>query len=335
MAITDYISATLPGASPAAATNSPISLFALKMAYEQGMLKQMQQPRSLIALSAARQTTLEGYEKRIDRWNKTTLQQRMRTAFIGDDVGGVASKETGIRTVVIRGQHWEHPEFFDMRDNLGTMGMLNAMVPGGAYQENVLAALGRKADSVFLTELIASVQLGDGGGSSSFSGTVSDGTRGSNNGTSSTAVTTFNFAKAIDLINVLQRNDAFYDVHVAIHPIQVQQLFNDTTNRATSFDYNSARPLMSGEVTNLLGARWIMSTEVPAVADIDSVTTGSQAGHRVYAWNANAMVFGMGRQEAWAKQVVSRGNTELVYHGAFLGAVRVDDLGVTYVNCID
>jgi len=172
MAITDYISSTLPGAHPGASTDAPIGLFALKVAYEQTMVKEMQQTRSLVANTAARQVELEGYEKRIDRWNKATVQQRTRSGFIGDDVGGTASAETGIRTVVIRPQHWEYPEFFDQRDQMGTLGLLNALVPGGAYQENVLGALGRKFDSIFFTEFDANVNLGEGGGTAAFAGTT-------------------------------------------------------------------------------------------------------------------------------------------------------------------
>lgn len=334
MAITDYISSALAGAHPGASTDAPIGLFALKVAYEQGMLKEMQQSQSMVANTAARMITLEGYEKRIDRWNKATLQQRTRAGFIGDDVGGVASAETPIRTVVIRPAHWEHPEFFDQRDQMGTLGLLNALVPGGEYQRNVLAAMGRKFDSIFFTEMIADVNLGEGGGTSAYAGTTVNPFLDAD-GTTETTVTGFNMAKAIQLISVLQQNDAFYNAYVGIHPIQVRQLFEDTTNRAISSDFNVLRPLMDGEVTRLLGAQWIMCTEVPSVTDVDSSTASNQAGHRVFAWNSNAMVSGMGRQEAWVRQAVSRGNTELVYHGAFLGAVRTDDLGVTYVNCLD
>jgi hypothetical protein len=324
MAITDYI--PLGGAtSPAGGTtDSPIGLFALKMAYEQTMFKEMQQTRSMVANTASRMVELEGYEKRIDRWNKATLQTRQRTQAIGADIGGVDSAETGIRTVVIRPQHFEYPEFFDLRDQMGTLGLMNALVPGGEYQNNVLAAMGRKFDEIFFSEILAAVNLGEGGGTSAYAGTAGNDSLLSD-GTTGTGVQPFCMAKAVELVSILQQNDAFYDAYIGIHPIQVAQLFNDTTNRAVSSDFNAMRPLMDGEITRLLGCQWISCTQVP----------GSASQHRVYGWNSNAMVCGMGRQEAFVRNVPSRGNTELVYHGAFYGAVRVDDLGVTSVNNSD
>lgn len=330
-----------PGGWPGIATpvNVPI-IDALRMTYENTMLLQMQQIESIATRAAARQTELRGYEKRIDRWNKTSLQQRARGAFIGDDVtGGVAAKNTGIRTVVIRGQHWEHPEFFDLRDDVGLDGFLSAMVPGGSYQQNVLAAMEQKADNIFFnasTGIDGTVQLGDGGGSAA-NNIVTVSHLIGNDGVDSTVATQFNVGKAIALIIQLQTNNAWRrgEMWVALRPIQVRQVLNDPLNRITSADFNTLTPLMSGEVQNFLGARWIMCNEIPTVADADPSSAGSQAGAKVYAWNSQALTWGRGRETSWTKDVASRGETILVYHGAFFGVVRTDDLGVTTVLCPD
>lgn len=340
MVIVDNLPAS-PGGWPGAATpvNVPI-IDALRMTYENTMMVEMQQMESIATRAAARQTELRGYEKRIDRWNKTTTQQRARGAFIGDDVtGGVAAADTGIRTVVIRGQHWEHPEFFDMRDDVGTDGFLSAMVPGGPYSENVMASMEQRADSIFFdasTGIDGTVQLGDGGGAAA-NNIVTVSHLVGNDGVNSTVATAFNVGKAIAMITTLHNNNAFRrgNVWMALKPTQLGQVLNDPANRITSADFNLLQPLMSGEVVQFLGARWILSTEIPAVADADPSSSGSQAGAKVYAWNSMAVTWGRGKETTWVRPVTSRGETMLAYSGAFFGVVRTDDLGVTTCLCPD
>jgi len=309
----------------------------LRMTYENTMMVEMQSMESVATRAAARQTELRGYEKRIDRWNKTAVQQRARGAFIGDDVtGGVAAQDTGTRTVVIRGEHWEHPEFFDLRDDVGTDGFLEAMVPGGAYQMNVLAAMEQKADAIFYAGLDGTVTLGDGGGSATNNIVVVSHLVG-NDGLNSTVATQFNVGKAVALITTLHNNNAFKrgDNWLALKPLQLKSILNDPLNRLTSADFNGLQPLMSGEVVNFLGAHWILSTEIPSVADADPSSVGLEAGAKVYAWNSSAVTWGRGRETTWTKDVASRGETILAYSGAFFGVVRTDDLGVTTTLCND
>ena len=340
MAIVDNLPSS-PGDWPGGATpvNVPI-IDLLRMTYENTMLIEMQSMMSIATRAAARQTELRGYEKRIDRWNVTATQQRARGAFIGGDLsGGVPAADTGTRTVVIRGQHWEHPEFFDLRDDVGTDGFLSAMVPGGPYQMNVAAAMEQRADAIFFdasTGLDGTVQLGDGGGSAS-NNIVTVSHLVGNDGINSTVATQFNVGKAIALITTLHNNNAFRrgEVWLALKPLQLQSILNDPANRITSADFNLLQPLMTGEVAQFLGARWILTTEIPAVADADPSSTGTEAGAKVYAWNSSGVTWGRGRETTFTKDVASRGETILAYSGAFFGVVRTDDLAVTTVLCPD
>lgn len=340
MAIVDNLPSSPGGGPGASAVGSEPIVDLLRMTYENTMLVEMQMMESIGTRAAARQTELRGYEKRIDRWSKTAVQQRARAGFLGDDVtGGVQSAETPTRTVVIRGEHWEHPEFFDLRDDVGTDGFLSAMIPGGPYQQNVMAAMEQKADSIFFNAtngLDGTVQLGDGGGAAT-NNIVTVSHLVGNDGVDASVATAFNVGKAIALITTLHNNNAFRrgDMWVALKPTQLRQVLNDPLNRITSADFNSLQPLMTGEVQNFLGARWILSTEIPAVADADPTSGGSQAGAKVYAWNSMAVTWGRGRETTWTKDVASRGETVLVYSGAFFGVVRTDDLGVTTTLCPD
>jgi hypothetical protein len=103
----------------------------------------------------------------------------------------------------------------------------------------------------------------------------------------------------------------------------------------TSGDFNTLRPLMAGEVTKYLGMTWVMSTEIPQVDDVDTATAGEGVGHYVYAWNRSAMANGYGQPRNWVKEVPLRGDTMLVYQGAFFGALRTDGTGVARVLCSD
>jgi len=317
------------------------SVSLMRMVYEQTMLVEMQQMVSVATRAAARQTELRGYEKRIDRWDQTTVAQRARGRFIGGDVtGGVDSIDTPIRTVVIRGEHWEHPEFFDLRDDVGTDGFLSAMVPGGAYQQNVLAAMEQKADSIFFnasTGLDGTVTLGDGAGTSTLPAGNRVDERTSNDGTIATVATAFNVGKAIAMITQLQTNNAFKrgETWLALTPRQLGDCMNDPLNRLTSNDFNALRPLMDGEVSQFMGARWILSTEIPVVADVDATVASAQVGAKVYAWNSMAVTWGRGRETTWTRDVASRGETILAYSGAFFGVVRTDDNGVVTSECHD
>lgn len=338
MAIPDYlgnVSPDLPGTWPGASTDAAYINF-LKLAYSEEMFLQMQQIRGKAAGTATRQIVLEGYEKRIQRWGKATLQQRTRGALIGDDVGGVASAETPTQTVVIRGVPWEYPEFFDRRDQLGFLGMMNALT-SGAYQQNVLASMNRKADSVFFTEIDNTVQVGvENGGTLTYAadGGTTVSARMKQDGTDhATVATSFNQRKALELLANLQANDAFTgpgDNYLALHPIQLKHIFTQASINVTSADFNALRPLMSGEVTQYLGFTWIMSTEIPVIDDVDTTSAGDQAGHAVFAWNRNAVVTGRGREEASVNYIADR-TSDLLFHGAFFGAVRVDGLGVSRV----
>jgi len=349
LAIPDYIPST-PGVWPGSSADALYINF-LKLTYADEMLLRMQALQPKVANRAGRQIELTGYETRIDRWSKATLQQRQRSAQIGREVigvvgpggtvtVGVASAETGTANYVLQAVPWEYPEYFDIRDEMG-LKKRTAALTDGAYKANVLGAMARKWDSAFIVALDGSSPVGieNGGSPETFAGgggTAHAGTVKASDGSTTTFVTSFSNSKAIIMLGVLQQNDAFTgpeDNFLLVHPIQLQQAFIDSTKVLTSADFNTLRPLMSGEVRQYLGMSWIMSTEVPAVADIDT-STGTQAGHLSYAWNRYAMTTGTGQRTTRIDYVADR-TSDLFYSGAFVGAVRTDGTGVVTMKNID
>lgn len=342
MAITDWLVST-PGGNPGATTQGELGTTYLnlaKMTYEQEAALRMQNFVAKASGRAARQVTLRGYETRIPRLGKATLQQRARNGFLGDDVtGGVQTAESSWATYVIRGAHWEYPEFFDLRDELG-LDMLISSLTGGQFLTNLEGSFNRKAESIFFTALDADVTKGDGGGTETYfaGGGTEVNPLLKQDGTSSTLVTRMHHRKLLEGLSIQQRNDAWVgpsDNFLGIHPIQFYQLLTESSTPLTSADYNSLRPLMSGEVTTYLGYTWIMSTDIPAVTDIDTGSAGNQAGHSTYFWNKAAMVNGYGMPKNWVKDAPWRGDSVLLYHGAFFGALRMDSTGVTFARCAD
>jgi hypothetical protein len=351
LAIPDYIPST-PGVWPGASADALYINF-LRLAYIDEMLLRMQQTVPKAAGTATRQVELTGYETRVERWGKATLQQRARGALIGvGPVGvvgpggtvtiGVASAETPTQTIVIVGEPWEYPEYFDVRDQLGLRGRLNALT-SGAYKENVMASFNRKADTIFFQNFAANVSAGTEAGTTlTYTGdggtTVGEAVKSDGLPVASGSVTSANTAKIAAGHGQMMLNDAFtgpQDNFIGIHATQLTQLFQETTSgtRLTSGDYNALRPLMNGEVTTYMGHTWITTNEIPLVADIGT-SAGTQAGHYIYFWNRNAMISGRGVTLAQANYVPER-TSELLYQSAFLGTSRVDGTGLTRVPCLD
>lgn len=351
MAIPDYIPSS-PGTWPGASADA-LYLNFLRLAYSDEMLLRMQQRVAKVAGTATRQIELTGYETRVERWGKVTLQQRQRGALIGTAFGnvigpggsvtvGVASAETPTQTIVVVGEPWEYPEYFDVRDQLGLKGRLNALT-SGTYKENVLAGMNRKQDTIFFQNFAATVSAGTEAGTTltyaaDGGTTVGEAVKADGSVLANGSVTSANVAKVAVGLSQMQTNDAWTgpsDNFLAIHPTNLGTMFQSLTagGSMTSGDYNLLRPLMDGQVTMFLGHTWIMTTEVPAVADIGT-TAGTQAGHYIYMWHRDAFVCGKGQLRTEAHYVPER-TSELLYQGGIFGTSRVDGTGCTRIPCLD
>lgn len=339
MAITDYIPSSLPGDWPGPSTDAPYVAL-LRVGYEDMMATRMQEYKATASKFCSRQVKLKGYETRIGRWGKATTVQRARAGFIGDDVtGGAPAAETPVNTYVIRGQFWEHPEYFDLRDEVGLMTLVSALTDA-TYKRNVLADLDRRGEAAFYAALTADQPVGDGGANETFAAGGGVKISGSlkSTGAFDTVVTKAHHRKLVELMSRMQVNDAWKqpgESYFSLHPIQFRQLLLESSTPFTSGDYNALRPLMNGQETSYLGMTWVMTTNVPAVADVDTNSGGSQAGHLMYAWNKMAVAAGYGQPRSWIRDIHVRGDTVLVYQSAFVGGARLDATGVTYTECQD
>lgn len=334
--IVDYLTnANWPGTSATSAPDQNLYTDLFKLAYGAAMRHQMQQTESVLSGTTMFER-IEGYEKRLDRWNKVILSQRDRGVALGDDIGPEAYDESSVDNVVLVPQFWEFKEIFDFRDRVGLM---RRLAPEGTYFRNVIAGFNRKRDNVIATAFDATVTLGDGSGTRVFpAANEVDGTMAKDGSVAGATVSKMNVAKLIEARHIIEANDGVQGtMYCAIHPIQVKHMLQDDTNsgRLVSADFNALRPLMSGEVTNFLGFTFKMTTEIPAVTDIDATSGGNQAGHHVFCYSDQSMVYGDDEMFIRQEQLGIRGYSWQFFHSLGLGAVRIDDNGVSRIPCQD
>lgn len=215
---------------------------------------------------------------------------------------------------------YEWADLIDQQDKVRLL-----IDPTSEYAQAAAWALGRAMDDVILAAVDADASTGvDGSTSTSFDSamivdvqTVWPGVTAADTG--------LNLAKLIEARKLLGNNDVDPDeeVYVVVNARQISSLLKD--ERIVSGDYNSALPLVSGQISKVGGC-----TLIPC----NRIGTDANSDDKVPFWTRSGMLLAtsqdiMGRiserdDKSYATQV---------YASMIIGATRMEEKRVGYIEC--
>ena len=209
---------------------------------------------------------------------------------------------------------YKHADLVDKADQIRTLND-----PTNAYVTAFGRAFGRAIDDVIIASAFASANTGvDGSTAVAFPGGDFQLAAGG---------TGLTLAKIIAANKVLRENendraDGFF---LAVSQEQIEDVLTDPT--ITSADYNSVRLLMTGEINQFMGFKWIESERL--------LLDGASA-RRCIAWARNSLALGLGEEpNGRISERDDKNYSTQVFYSMDIGASRMDETGVVEVLCAE
>lgn len=214
-------------------------------------------------------------------------------------------------------------DWADLIDNEDKVRML--INPASEYAIAAMWALGRSIDDVVLEAIDAVAYTGvDGSTSTNFdTGMVVD-VQTVWPGVSA-ADTGLNLAKLIEARKLLGANDVDPDeeVYAAVNARQVSSLLKD--ERVVSGDYNSALPLVNGQISRVGGVTLIPCNRIGVDANSDD---------KVPFWTRSGLLLALGQDMTGRISERDDKNYAVqVFASMTIGATRMEEKRVGYIEC--
>jgi hypothetical protein len=214
-------------------------------------------------------------------------------------------------------------EWADLIDNQDKIRML--IDPTSEYAQAAMWALGRAIDDVVIAAVDAAAATGvDGATSTAFDTamivdvqTVWPGVTAADTG--------LNIAKLIQARRLLGDNDVDPDeeVFAAVNARQVSSLLKD--ERVVSGDYNSALPLMQGQISRVAGV-----TLIPC----NRITVDGNSDDKVPYWTRSGLLLATGQDiTGRISERADKSYSMQVYASMTIGATRMEEKRVGYIEC--
>lgn len=214
-------------------------------------------------------------------------------------------------------------EWSDLIDKQDKIRML--IDPASEYAQAAMWALGRSLDDVILEAVDGTAYTGvDGSTSTAFDSnmivdvqTVWPGVTAADTG--------LNIAKLIEARKLLGENDVDPDeeVFVPVNARQISSLLKD--ERVVSGDYNSALPLMQGQISRVAGC-----TLVPC----NRITTDSNGDDKVPFYTRTGLLLATGQDiMGRISERADKSYAMQVYASMTIGATRMEEKRVGYIEC--
>lgn len=184
--------------------------------------------------------------------------------------------------------------------------------PRSQYTVAAAASIGRKMDEIIITAAINSADSGETGSTSVTQGNIVLATAAS-----------MTLARIIAVKQALDDQDVeLEDRFFVVKPGVLDNLLNLTS--ATSRDFNDIKALISGQITEWMGFKWIMSTRIAAVSSSTLLGVAFQR-------------YGLCAAQLQAPMVRTDERTDLsyswqVYYELNMGAVRLEETRVVVLN---
>jgi hypothetical protein len=214
-------------------------------------------------------------------------------------------------------------EWADLIDNQDKIRML--IDPTSEYAQAAMWALGRAIDDVVIAAVDAAAATGvDGATSTAFDTamivdvqTVWPGVTAADTG--------LNIAKLIQARRLLGDNDVDPDeeVFAAVNARQVSSLLKD--ERVVSGDYNSALPLMQGQISRVAGV-----TLIPC----NRIVVDGNGDDKVPFWTRSGLLLATGQDiQGRISERADKSYSMQVYASMTIGATRMEEKRVGYIEC--
>lgn len=214
-------------------------------------------------------------------------------------------------------------DWADLIDNEDKVRML--INPASEYAQAAMWAMGRSIDDTILEAVDGTAYTGvDGSTSTSFSSgmivdvqTVWPGVAAADTG--------LNLAKLIEARKLLGANEVDPDeeVYAAVNARQISSLLKD--ERVVSGDYNSALPLVNGQISRVGGV-----TLIPC----NRIGVNSNSDDKVPFWTRSGMLLALGQD--MTTRISERDDKNYavqVFCSMTIGATRMEENRVGYIEC--
>lgn len=196
--------------------------------------------------------------------------------------------------------------------------------PTDAYAMNAAWAMGRAMDDEIITAALGTAQTGVSGGTPTvlpagqkIAVTVQDGAGSGDAG--------MNIAKLREARKVLSANEVSPDEQLfcAINAQMLQNLLSST--EVGSFDFNSVRALVNGEIDTFLGFKFIHT---------ERLTTDANSDQQAICWAKSGIELGVGADvKASIAARADKSFSTYVYYSMSIGATRLEEEKVVEIAC--
>ena len=214
-------------------------------------------------------------------------------------------------------------DWADMIDNEDKVRML--INPASEYAQAAMWAMGRAMDDAIISAFDGSAFTGvDGSTSTAYDSNMTIAVNTVWPGVTS-ADTGLNLAKLIEARRVLGQNDVDPDeeVFAAVNARQISSLLKD--ERVVSGDYNSALPLVNGQISRIGGV-----TLIPC----NRITVDSNSDDEVPYWTRSGMLLALGQD--MTTRISERDDKNYatqVFCSMIIGATRMEERRVGVILC--
>lgn len=196
--------------------------------------------------------------------------------------------------------------------------------PTDAYAMNAAWAMGRAMDDEIITAALGTAQTGVSGGTATVlpagqkvAVTVQDGAGSGDAG--------MNIAKLREARKILSANEVSPDEQLfcAINAQMLQNLLSST--EVGSFDFNSVRALVNGEIDTFLGFKFIHT---------ERLTTDGNSDQQAICWAKSGIELGVGADvKASIAARADKSFSTYVYYSMSIGATRLEEEKVVEIAC--
>lgn len=214
-------------------------------------------------------------------------------------------------------------DWADLIDQEDTIRML--IDPASPYAEAAMWAMGRAIDDAVLTAVDGAAATGvDGSTSTPYNSAMTVGVQTRWSGVTAADVG-LNLAKLIEARKLLGANDVDPDeeVFVAANARQISSLLKD--ERIVSGDYNSALPLVNGQVSRVGGCTIVPCNRIGVDANSDD---------KVPYWTKSGMLLALGKDMSVRISERSDKNyATQVFSSMTIGSTRMEETRVGLILC--
>ena len=259
---------------------------------------------------------------------------------------------TEYRTVVP--DHWDLPHAYDWRDKKA---LLRDAKPDSQMLKAAMGTFERAIDRYIIMAQDSDVLINDAADTTPGTTTT---TYANDDGSSVAAAfgtgatgeiltgRSLTTAKLRETRRLLEENEAVMagdPIIVAVHPRQISHLIADP--EVKSFDYNTVRPLASGQIITWMGMTIVPTTQIfpveatpslPAAVDPWGFGSGdgfTDTGRYVHAFTPDAVVLGADPVTTQMDVIPHLRHLLQVVHYSSIGAIRVDGKKCVRIECID